>query len=162
MLRPIYPDAKRGLQMQGHQYTSKRVPDVEHTPFWIEAQQAKRLTIPAKLNQAGRDRALAEDERPILVITREDGCSALATLFFDDLLALLKANKVNESYLSIPIPSNESKLVLPVVPLTPKARLEAIQTRLHFAVQGITTLIKEAELAEQAARQHALPFTEGT
>jgi len=80
-LRRVWPEAKRGL---GQARDASEVPDVEGTPFWPECKRGKRVNIRAAIAQALE--ASKADGRPVLVVSREDGREALATLRLCDFL----------------------------------------------------------------------------
>ena len=80
-LRRVWPEAKRGL---GQSRAASEVPDVEGTPFWPECKRGKRVNIRAAIAQALE--ASKADGRPVLVVSREDGREALATLRLSDFL----------------------------------------------------------------------------
>ncbi len=65
----LWPDAKRGI---GQTRAGGEVPDVEGTPFWIEAKRRKAHNIRASMQQA----IDATDGRPPVVIARWDRDSA--------------------------------------------------------------------------------------
>ena len=71
--RAIWPDARRGI---GQTRFAGEVPDVEGTPYWVEAKRQKRPNINAAVAQARK----ATDGRPILVVTKRDREPTLVTM----------------------------------------------------------------------------------
>jgi len=70
VMRVSFPDAERGLQ-----YRDPSSCDVEGTPFRIECKRQKVITagdVKRAINQCHGDAYEWEDERPCIVITRED------------------------------------------------------------------------------------------
>lgn len=65
----LWPLAKRGI---GQTRAGGEVPDVEGTPFWVEAKRRKRHNVLAAMKQAEE----ASDGRPGLVVARWDGQAA--------------------------------------------------------------------------------------
>lgn len=65
----LWPDAQRGI---GQARAGSEVPDVEGTPFWVEAKRRKRHNILAAMKQAEE----ASDGRSALVVARWDGQTA--------------------------------------------------------------------------------------
>lgn len=91
-LKPIYPDAKRGI---GQARSSFEVPDVDGTPFWVEAKHRIRANIRAAYEQGMRERAQhpSRQRSPVLVVSRDNGKPDLATVdlaTFKGLLAELE------------------------------------------------------------------------
>jgi hypothetical protein len=68
LLLPIYPDARRSANQSGGAVQ----PDVDGTPFWVEAKTGKSIGLWAALRQAQDDRKAAKDGRPILLYLRRD------------------------------------------------------------------------------------------
>lgn len=82
-LKPIYPDAKRGLQSRGG---GVEVPDVDGTPLYVECKRKK--TVSGIL--AAFYRAQAEsDGRPAVVVAKEDDRPEVAIVPLELLLGLL-------------------------------------------------------------------------
>lgn len=81
-LRPVWSRARRGI---GQARSAGEVPDVDGTPFWIEAKHRARISIAAAWRQA-RD---ASDGRPPAAVTREDHGPVLITLELRELVRLL-------------------------------------------------------------------------
>lgn len=88
MLRPIFPEARRGL---GQARDGSDVPDVDKTPFWCECKNGKRPNIGAAMEQALEASLKAGDTRPALVVTKRDHCAPMATMPLSDFLDLLGA-----------------------------------------------------------------------
>ena len=83
LLRPLYPDAKRGLQTQGG---TKSCPDVDGTPYYIECKkQRKQPNAVAALRQS----AQGSDGRIPVAITAKDRDEPVVTMFLSDWLALV-------------------------------------------------------------------------
>lgn len=72
-LRTIWKGAKRGI---GQARAAGECPDVEGTPYWIEAKHRKRVSIGKAYAQALKD----SDGRAPLVITRENRGPILVTM----------------------------------------------------------------------------------
>jgi hypothetical protein len=83
VLRSVWPEARRGI---GQARSSKEVPDVDCTPYWVEAKHRKRVSIGAAFAQAKRD----TDGRAPLVITRENRGPILVTLELEEFLLLVE------------------------------------------------------------------------
>lgn len=81
ILRPLWPEAKRGLQSQS--YVGKP-PDVDETPYYIECKKGARTNIKAAIRQAQDN----TDGRPVLAITRDDKCEILVTMTMDTFLKI--------------------------------------------------------------------------
>lgn len=81
-LQTVYPEAKRGI---GQARDSREVPDVDCTPFWVECKVGKRVDLHAAVKQANE----ARDDRPLLVLSKRDGETPLATMEMETLLELL-------------------------------------------------------------------------
>lgn len=78
VLRPMFPDARRGKQ-----YTGGREADVEGTPFRIECKRQKVVKPADIINAAKQGEADAfkwDDDRPVVVITREDRGDSWVTM----------------------------------------------------------------------------------
>lgn len=98
-LKPIYPRAKRGI---GQARAAHEVPDVVGVPFWVEAKHHKRVNIRKAYEQAVAASVAAIAARgamlglerarvgPVLVVSRDNGKSDLATMHLDTLLQLLR------------------------------------------------------------------------
>ena len=78
-LRPVWPGSRRGI---GQARSGGEVPDVDGTPWWIEAKNRKRVCIARAYQQA----AAATDGRPSLSITRENRGPILVTMALADFL----------------------------------------------------------------------------
>lgn len=84
-LKPIYPDAKRGvLQCR----SGSEVADVENTPWWIECKCGARPNVMGAYEQAVE--AAGEDPRPIAVVSHKDRGRLLVTMAFDSWERLIK------------------------------------------------------------------------
>jgi hypothetical protein len=78
----IYPGARRGI---GQARSAKEVPDVEGTPYWVEAKHQKCPNLWAALAQADD----ARDNRKPLVVARRNGGVEVAVMKLEDMLDLL-------------------------------------------------------------------------
>ena len=94
LFRELWPEAKRGLQSRGG---TAEAPDVDGTPFWIESKRGKRTDIKAALEQAyvachkpTEAGTVVVDTRPPLAITKDDRRRAMATMYLDDFMELLR------------------------------------------------------------------------
>lgn len=94
LFRELWPEAKRGLQTRGG---SKEAPDVDGTPFFIEAKRGKKTNIKAALEQAyvachepTEAGTAVIDTRPPLAICKDDRRRATATMYLDDFMELLR------------------------------------------------------------------------
>lgn len=85
-LREFWPEAKRGIQTQ----ENRKVPDVDYTPYWIECKKGVATSPKSAYKQALRDKGIAEDDREILVITKDDRDETLATMRLDYFLHILR------------------------------------------------------------------------
>lgn len=65
----LFPDAKRGL---GQTRAGSDVPDVDNTPFWVEAKRRKRPNILKALEQAEAAVKEVGDPRPPIAVCRWD------------------------------------------------------------------------------------------
>ena len=89
----IFPEARRGWQ-----YSRERAEwpcDVDGTPFRVECKVGKQPNLWSALDQVVRDRALADDPRPVAVIARRNrgkGRSRrdVVVMLFDEWLQLLE------------------------------------------------------------------------
>ena len=97
-LKAIFPNSRRGLQYQD----GACPPDVIGTPFHIECKKGKRTDIKAAMLQAENDSAehagVDYDHRDgnhealrAVAITKDDKGPALATMRFEDWMALVEA-----------------------------------------------------------------------
>ena len=82
-LRPVYPDAHRGIQARGEEAADVVIPD-----FWIECKRKRAPDIRAAFEQA-RLGARVFGKIP-LAITRKDRGRTLVTMDLDCLLAMLE------------------------------------------------------------------------
>lgn len=92
-LRGIYGEGvKRGWQARD----GDDAPDVDGTPFWVEAKRGRRVNYQAALVQVMEARESATKKKdpravlPPLVVGRDDNGEALALLRFEDLVKLLR------------------------------------------------------------------------
>lgn len=77
---------KRGWQArEGHD-----APDVDGTPFWIEAKHHILVNIMGAMRQAVKDRKKAGDERWIVAVTKSNRTDPLATMLHSEFMQLLK------------------------------------------------------------------------
>lgn len=81
VMRSIWPGAKRGI---GQARAGGEVPDVDGTPYWVEAKHRKRVSIRKAWDQATE----ATDGRPVLLVTREDRRPTLVTMGIDEFVRL--------------------------------------------------------------------------
>ncbi len=95
ILKPIFPDAKRGFQTRGG--TSEE-PDVEGTPFYIECKRMKRCNPIAALRQAEvalyketDEGTIRVDDRAPLAVCKSDRQKATVTMYLDDFLPLIRS-----------------------------------------------------------------------
>ncbi len=89
-LKPLFPLARRGL---GQARSGGESPDVDGTPYWIQTKrQKKQPNIKAAIAQGERDLSTTalNDSRPVLVITKEDQESAIASMRFASFLDMLR------------------------------------------------------------------------
>lgn len=82
VMRGLYPSARRGI---GQARSGGEVPDVDGTPWWVEAKHRRRVSVMAAWRQATD----ARDERPALVVTREDRGPTLVTMAIEDFVRLV-------------------------------------------------------------------------
>jgi len=86
LMRSVWPEARRGI---GQARAGGDVPDVDGTPFWIEAKRGKRISIRAAYEQAVE----AADGRVPVVVSREDRSPALVTMGLEDWLELVGGSR---------------------------------------------------------------------
>lgn len=84
--RELYPDAKRGLSQTR---SGVEVPDIDGTPFWIEAKHRIRCNPRRALDEAAADSKSARSTKPPIAVTKDTGKPAMVTLYLSDFLALL-------------------------------------------------------------------------
>ncbi len=95
----LWPDARRGLGQarSGAAWRSGgEVPDVDGTPFWVEAKRRKRHDVRGAMRQAVAAAAEAGDERAPLVVARWDGDpadDALVCMRLADFEGLIRAQR---------------------------------------------------------------------
>ena len=80
-LRSVWPAARRGI---GQARSGGEVPDVDRTPYWVEAKHRRTVCIRAAYEQA----AAATDGRPPMTVTRENRGPMLVTMRLADFLDL--------------------------------------------------------------------------
>ena len=80
-LRSVWPAARRGI---GQARSGGEVPDVDLTPYWVEAKHRRTVCIRSAYEQA----VAASDGRPPMTITRENRGPVLVTLGLADFLDL--------------------------------------------------------------------------
>lgn len=78
----IYPGARRGI---GQARSAKEVPDVDGTPWWVEAKHQKCPNLWAALSQAEE----ATDQRVPLVVARRNGGAEVAVMRLEAFLVIL-------------------------------------------------------------------------
>jgi hypothetical protein len=77
---------KRGWQArEGHD-----APDVDGTPFWLEAKHHAVVNIAAAVRQALADRKKAKEERWIIAVTKSNRAVPLATMPWTEFMMLLR------------------------------------------------------------------------
>jgi hypothetical protein len=71
-----YPEARRGL---GQARAASEVPDVDGTPWWVEAKCGAHWTVPGAWRQARKARrdAYEATERALLLVVRRDRGSVM-------------------------------------------------------------------------------------
>jgi hypothetical protein len=85
-LKHLYPNARRGI---GQSRNAGEVPDVDGTPWWIEAKHHKHVNIRKAYAQAVE--ASAPGRRNVLVISRDTGIAPdLVTMSFVQFVALMQ------------------------------------------------------------------------
>jgi len=83
-LQEIYgPNVKRGI---GQARAANEVPDIDGTPWWVEAKHRQRPNIPAALAQAMKD---SGGRRPALAITRANNAPIMVSMFLEDFRRLV-------------------------------------------------------------------------
>lgn len=85
-LKPIYPNAKRGLQGRD----GAEACDVEGTPLFIECKRHRKITGPLALyRKACEDAASDPEQRPAVMVLKEDGGPEVALVPLELLVGLL-------------------------------------------------------------------------
>lgn len=108
LLKPLFPDAKRGLQSRNG---TAEAPDVMNTPFYLELKHQASPNILAALNQADLARYKVTEEgtkqvdfRPPVAITNRKNCKYnhgdVVTMRFVDWLELVKTAQHNSKDVS--------------------------------------------------------------
>lgn len=72
----LYGDAHstQGAQTRSGRQLGKTPPDVDGTPWWVEAKHRRAADPVGALKQAEREREAAGDERPAIAVVRPHGC----------------------------------------------------------------------------------------
>lgn len=86
LLKPLFPNAKRGYQTR---FGGIEECDVEGTPFHIECKIGKRIGVPAAIRQMEAD---CGDREPVLV-SKRDREGIYVTMRWDTLYKLLSIRK---------------------------------------------------------------------
>lgn len=81
--RKVYPSAKRGLSQPR---SGREVPDVDGTPFWVEAKHRKRVNMRGALEEAWTD--AGQGRNVPLVVARDNGKADVVVMYLDDFLEL--------------------------------------------------------------------------
>lgn len=87
-LQNVYPDARNNPQYRG---AKRDGADVEGTAFWIEAKNLQDGSVFAFYRQAMRDKAKAEDTRPVLIATTRNREPVLVAMHLATFVGLLEA-----------------------------------------------------------------------
>lgn len=97
----IYPEAasSQGAQVRSSGGPGKTPPDVEGTPWWVEAKHTRASNPVGALRQAERERKAAGDERPAIAVVKPHGdrtvgpvvCMRLET--FEQLMHLIEGSR---------------------------------------------------------------------
>lgn len=88
LYRVCFPDAKRSPQYRGPEEC-----DVEGTPFWNEVKRYKKFTyghISRAIEQGEGDAAEHKDDRPVVVITRQDRGFPIVSMRFTTWLTIIE------------------------------------------------------------------------
>lgn len=88
LLRTCFPDARRGIQSR-----DPRAADVEGTPFRIECKRLRSVKgsdVLAALYQVKQDGERYDDDRPAVVITKEDQREGLVHMTLDTFVTLVE------------------------------------------------------------------------
>jgi hypothetical protein len=85
LLSKVYPDARRSANQAG----GPLQPDVEGTPWWVEAKEGAAPRIWAAYAQAEDERQAAGSNKPPLVIAHKTNGPTLATLGAKHFIRLL-------------------------------------------------------------------------
>lgn len=89
--QPVYPDARRGL---GQARAGGEVPDVDGTPWWIEAKHRRAVNLRTAFAQAKTAsetafRKYGKRYAPHLIVVRQQGGTDLAVMDLDEFITLL-------------------------------------------------------------------------
>lgn len=82
-MRELFPDARRGMQSRD----GSDAPDVEGTPFHVEAKVGKLPNPRAALYQAIRD---SRGRRPAVAVVKDDRCTPFVVMTLPDWLQLVR------------------------------------------------------------------------
>lgn len=94
----LYPDAAstQGAQTRSGRQIGKTPPDVEGTPFWVEAKHTRAANPVGALRQAERERRAAGDERPCIAVVKPNGdrlVGPVVCMRLEDFEALIRAQR---------------------------------------------------------------------
>lgn len=94
----LYPDAasSQGAQTRSGRALGKTPPDVDGTPWWVEAKHRRAADPVGALRQAEAERAAAGDERPAIAVVRphrEGPGGAVVCMRIDTFEALMLAQR---------------------------------------------------------------------
>jgi len=94
----LWPDAAstQGAQTRSGRAIGKTPPDVEGTPYWVEAKHTRAPNPIGALRQAERERSAAGDYRPPLAVVRPHGGGpddAVICMRLVDFEAMILANR---------------------------------------------------------------------
>lgn len=73
--RGVFPEAAstQGAQVRSGRKIGKTPPDIEGTPFWVEAKHTRAANPVGALRQAERERREAGDPRPCIAVVKPNG-----------------------------------------------------------------------------------------
>jgi len=115
LLRPIYPQARRGLSQTRD---GSDVPDVDGTPFFVECKKGKRTNPRAALEQAADAAHTKGDPRPPVAICYDDRERPVAMMYLGDWLDLVGAfhravgSKAIPDQAFAPVPTTQAVVLL--------------------------------------------------
>lgn len=71
----VFPEAHstQGAQTRSGRQLGKTPPDVEGTPFWVEAKHTRAPNPVGALRQAEREKRAAKDLRPCITVVKPNG-----------------------------------------------------------------------------------------